>query len=81
MKVPYTFPFIFFRKPRVTQWDERYISVFIADILYESCYVNLLFSLLNNICLYSYTSPNDVIVVNVQIMALVILKTRAILWG
>jgi len=56
-------------------------QVFIADILYESCYVNLLFSLLNNICLYSCTSPNDVIVVNVQIMALCVLKTCAIVCG
>lgn len=59
------FQFIFFKKTRVTQWDERYCSVLIADILYESCYVNLLFSLLNKLCLYFCMSPNDVIVVNI----------------
>ena len=71
------FPFIFFRKALVTQWDERYFSVCIADILYESCCVNLLFSLLNNIRLYSCTSLNGLIVVNVQIMALRVLKACA----
>jgi len=79
MKVPYNIPIhFFFGKPRVTQSDKIYFSVYIADILYESCYVNLLFSLLNNICLYSFTSPNDVIVVYVQIMDLCVLKTCAI---